>query len=131
MPRVNEHHLAVKGSYLFSDIAKRVKSFGEANPAARLIRLGIGDVTRPLAPAIVKAMQDKQLGVTYVVYPDEGHGFARPENRMSFNAVNEIFLAQCLGGSYQPIGDDFKGSTITVKAGAEQIHELPAAIAKK
>jgi LL-diaminopimelate aminotransferase len=59
VPRsVNEHHLAIKGSYLFSDIAKRVKAFGEANPSAKLIRLGIGDVTRPLAPAIVGAMQE-------------------------------------------------------------------------
>ena len=75
MPLVNEHHLAIKGSYLFSDIAKRVKAFGEANPSAKLIRLGIGDVTRPLAPAIVRAMQDAvaEMGraETFRGYPPE------------------------------------------------------------
>jgi LL-diaminopimelate aminotransferase len=75
VPRVNEHHLAVKGSYLFSDIAKRVTAFGEANPSARLIRLGIGDVTRPLAPAIVRAMQDAVAEMsraeTFRGYPPE------------------------------------------------------------
>ena len=75
VPRVNEHHLAIKGSYLFSDIAKRVKAFGEANPSAKLIRLGIGDVTRPLAPAIVRAMQDAvaEMGraETFRGYPPE------------------------------------------------------------
>ena len=64
------------------------------------------------------------------LYPDEGHGFARPENRMSFNAVTEIFLAQCLGGRYQPIGDDFKGSTIKVPAGADHIPGLADVLAK-
>ena len=49
------------------------------------------------ADQIVKAMQEKKIPVTYVLYPDEGHGFARPENRMSFNAVTEAFLAEQLG----------------------------------
>ena len=73
---------------------------------------------------IVSAMQAKKIPVTYVVYPDEGHGFARPENNKSFNAVAEIFLAQCLGGPYEPIGADFKGSTLTVPTGKENITTL-------
>jgi hypothetical protein len=66
--------------------------------------------------------------VTYVVYPDEGKGFARPPNRTSFSAVAEVFLAQCLGGPYQPIGDDFAGSTISVTSGAQYIYGLRGAM---
>jgi dipeptidyl aminopeptidase/acylaminoacyl peptidase len=77
---------------------------------------------------IVKAMQDKKIPVTYVLFSDEGHGFARPENRMSFNAVAEGFLAQHLGGRYEPIGGDFKGSTISVPTGTAQVPGLADAI---
>ncbi len=58
MARINENFLALKQSYLFSDIAKRVNAFVEKNPDKKLIRMGIGDVTIPLAPAVVKAMKD-------------------------------------------------------------------------
>ena len=64
-------------------------------------------------------MQEKSIPVTYILYPDEGHGFQRPENRMSFNAVVEAFLAQYLGGKFEPINGDFKNSTIQIKAGKE------------
>ncbi len=77
---------------------------------------------------IVAAMQKKNIPVTYVLYPDEGHGFARPENRTSFNAVAEVFLAQCLGGPYQPFGDDFKGASITVPVGKEHVSTLPGSL---
>ncbi len=80
---------------------------------------------------IVRAMQAKNIPVTYVLYPDEGHGFVRPENRMSFNAVTEAFLSGCLGGRYEPTGDDFKGSSITVPVGKEQILGLEEALGKK
>jgi LL-diaminopimelate aminotransferase len=56
--RVNEHYLALKSSYLFTEIARRVKAFQTTRPDARIIRLGIGDVTLPLAPAILKALHD-------------------------------------------------------------------------
>ena len=58
MARVNDHYLELKSSYLFSDIAKRVAAFGEAHPGAKLIRLGIGDVTQPLPSAVVKALHE-------------------------------------------------------------------------
>jgi len=98
-----------------------------------LIGQGANDprVKQAESDQIVKAMKEKGIPVTYVLFPDEGHGFARPENRMSFNAIAETFLAQCLGGPYQPIGDDFKGSSVKVPAGAEAIHGLPAALPKK
>jgi dipeptidyl aminopeptidase/acylaminoacyl peptidase len=65
---------------------------------------------------IVEAIQKNNGSVTYVVYSDEGHGFARPENRIDFNARAENFLAQCLGGRAEPLsGDRIPGSTAAVK----------------
>ena len=80
---------------------------------------------------IVKAMQAKGLPVTYVLYGDEGHGFARPENRLSFYAIAEAFLAEHLGGSFQPIGQDFTGSNLTVPAGAGEVPGLAQALEGK
>jgi len=77
---------------------------------------------------IVGAMKTAGQKVTYVLYPDEGHGFARPENRISFNAVTEAFLARCLGGSYQPVGEDFRGSSITVLHGKADVEGLSTAL---
>ena len=77
---------------------------------------------------ITAAMRSAGQKVTYVLYPDEGHGFARPENRLSFNAVAEAFLAQCLGGSYEPVGEDFKGSSIEVVSGKSEVVGLAAAL---
>ena len=81
---------------------------------------------------IVKAMQAKNIPVTYVLFPDEGHGFRRPQNNTSFNAVAEDFLAsKCLGGRVEPIGNDFAGSTITVPVGAELLPGLVEALSAK
>ncbi|WP_437324281.1 S9 family peptidase [Sorangium sp. So ce381] len=95
-----------------------------------LIGQGANDprVKQAESDQIVKAMTSKGIPVTYVLYPDEGHGFARPENSMSFNAIAETFLAQCLDGSYEPVGGDFKGSSVTVPVGAEAVHGLSAAL---
>ena len=73
---------------------------------------------------IVAAMQEKDIPVTYVLFPDEGHGFAKPENSMAFFAVTEAFLAEHLGGQYQPIDDDVRNSSAEVPAGAELINGL-------
>jgi dipeptidyl aminopeptidase/acylaminoacyl peptidase len=91
-----------------------------------LIGQGANDprVKQAEADQIVKAMKEKNLPVTYVLYSDEGHGFARPENRLSFFAVAEAFLSQHIGGSFEPVGDDFKNSTIKVEAGADQVPGL-------
>lgn len=77
---------------------------------------------------IVKAMQENGLPVTYVLYADEGHGFARPENRLSFYAIAEAFLAEYLGGRYEPIGSDFQGANFTVPTGAGDIAGLATAM---
>ena len=56
MFKINENYLKLPGSYLFSTIAKKVAAYQEANPDKKIIRLGIGDVTLPIAPAIVEAI---------------------------------------------------------------------------
>jgi dipeptidyl aminopeptidase/acylaminoacyl peptidase len=88
-----------------------------------LIGQGANDprVKQAESDQIVKSMQAHQIPVSYALFPDEGHGFARPENRLAFDAVTEAFLADCLGGKYLPVGGDFKGSTIQVPVGAETI----------
>ncbi|MCY3870539.1 MAG: S9 family peptidase [Gemmatimonadetes bacterium] len=78
---------------------------------------------------IVEAMKQKNIPVTYVLYPDEGHGFARPENRLSFYAVAEAFLSEHLGGQFEPVGKDFQGSKIQVPEGADQVPGLQTALA--
>ena len=76
-------------------------------------------------------MKQKGLPVSYVLFPDEGHGFARPENNQAFMAVAEAFLSAHLGGSYQPMAkSDFTGSTIQIKAGAEGIPGLPDGVGR-
>lgn len=82
MFKINENYLKLPGSYLFSTIAKKVKAFEEANPDRNIIRLGIGDVTLPLAPAIIEALHKAvdEMGVkeTFRGYsPDQGYEFLR------------------------------------------------------
>ena len=56
MTYINDHYLKLTAGYLFPEIGRRVTAFCDANPAANVIRLGIGDVTEPLAPAVIQAM---------------------------------------------------------------------------
>jgi dipeptidyl aminopeptidase/acylaminoacyl peptidase len=77
---------------------------------------------------IVDALKAKNIPVTYVVFPDEGHGFARPQNNIAFNAVAENFLAKCLGGRAEPIGGALKASSAQVPYGAEYAPELAEAL---
>ncbi len=95
-----------------------------------LIAQGANDprVKRAESDQIVAALQGKAIPVTYVMYPDEGHGFARPENNLSFFAVAEAFLARQLGGRCEPIGDDFTNSSIQVLQGAEHVSGLQEAL---
>ncbi|MGH7340411.1 MAG: aminotransferase class I/II-fold pyridoxal phosphate-dependent enzyme, partial [Candidatus Rokuibacteriota bacterium] len=57
MPRVNEHYLNLRADYLFTEVKRRTQVFRDANPQAKIIVLGVGDVTQPLAPAVVQAME--------------------------------------------------------------------------
>jgi dipeptidyl aminopeptidase/acylaminoacyl peptidase len=79
---------------------------------------------------IVDALKAKSIPVTYVVFPDEGHGFARPQNNIAFNAVAENFLAKCLGGRAEPIGPALKASSAQVPYGAEFAPGLAEALRK-
>ena len=82
MFKVNDNYLKLPGSYLFSTIAKKVNAYSEANPDKKIIRLGIGDVTQPIAPAIIEAMHKAvdEMGdaATFHGYaPDLGYEFLR------------------------------------------------------
>lgn len=82
MFKVNEDYLKLPGSYLFSNIAKKVNAFAEANPDKKIIRLGIGDVTQPLCPAVIEALHsavDEMANAeTFRGYaPDLGYAFLR------------------------------------------------------
>jgi dipeptidyl aminopeptidase/acylaminoacyl peptidase len=87
-----------------------------------LIAQGANDprVKQAESDQIVDAMRKKKIPVTYVLYPDEGHGFVKPANRISFYAIAEKFLGDCLGGKVEPVGEDFKNSSLQVKEGAIQ-----------
>lgn len=95
-----------------------------------LIGQGANDprVKQAESDQIVEAMKAKEIPVTYVLFPDEGHGFQKPENNLSFFAVAEAFLAECQGGRYQEIGDDFENSSIQVLHGQEFVPGLQNAL---
>jgi len=95
-----------------------------------LIGQGANDprVNKAESDQIVAAMKAKNIPVTYVLFPDEGHGFARPQNNIAFNAVAENFLKQCLGGRAEPIGDTVKASSAQVPEGASFTPGLADAI---
>ena len=94
-----------------------------------LIVQGLEDVrvTRAESEQMVAVLRQRSVPVTYVVFPDEGHGFSKPKNQIAFRAVTEAFLAKHLGGAAEPIDPthDFAGSSITIEAGANLIPGLP------
>ncbi len=118
MYTINGNYLQLQGSYLFSDIAKKVAAYQEKNPGAKVIRLGIGDVTQPLAPAIVEALQRavEQMGTAEGFHgygPEQGYDFLREaivehdyRARGLSVAADEIFVsdgAKCDVGNIQEI----------------------------
>ena len=109
MVKVNENYLKLQGSYLFSTIAKKVNAYAAANPDKKIIRLGIGDVTLPLAPAVTNALQKavKEMGEqeTFRGYaPDLGYEFLR-------NAISE--------NDYRARGCEINPDEIFVSDGAK------------
>jgi LL-diaminopimelate aminotransferase len=118
MIRINEHYLKLQASYLFSDIAKRVAAFQKAHPGQEVIKLGIGDVTRPLPPACIeafhRAVDEMAEAATFRGYgPEQGYDFLREKiAREDFLArgaqvsADEIFVsdgAKCDNGNLQEI----------------------------
>jgi dipeptidyl aminopeptidase/acylaminoacyl peptidase len=89
-------------------------------------------VTKKESDQLVEVMKKKGLPATYVNFPDEGHGFVRPENRLAFYAVMEGFLGRCLGGRSAPFdADAFAGSTVQVLEGADWVPGLGEALAAR
>ena len=105
MFRVNEDYLKLPGSYLFSTIGKKVAAFSAENPDKKIIRLGIGDVTQPLCPAVIKALHsavdEMADAATFKGYaPDLGYDFLREtiakadyKDRGCDIAADEIFVS--------------------------------------
>ena len=124
MLHVNENYSKIKASYLFTEIAHRVSAHQAANPDAKIIRLGIGDVTEPLAPAVIEAMHKAVDDVAdrssfYGYGPEQGYAFLRDKvaavdfaERGVDIASDEIFIsdgAKCDCGNIQELfGDDVK-----------------------
>ncbi len=93
-----------------------------------LIGQGANDprVKQAESDQIARAMQARRIPVSYVLFPDEGHGFARPDNNLAFLAAAEAFLSAHLGGVYQPISAaDLKGSSIQIVTGKEGLPGWP------
>ncbi|MEL7198992.1 MAG: S9 family peptidase [Pseudomonadota bacterium] len=95
-----------------------------------LILQGANDprVKQSESDQIVGAMKEASIPVTYVLYPDEGHGFAKPVNNISYTAITENFLATCLGGRSEPIGDTVAESTAEILEGKEHVQGLEEAL---
>ena len=119
MFKINENYLKLRGSYLFSTIAKKVVAYQEAHPDKELIRLGIGDVTLPLAPAVIdslhKAVDEMASAETFHGYaPDLGYEFLRKaiadndyKARGVEIALDEIFVSDGAKSDSGNIGDIF------------------------
>lgn len=119
MFKINENYLKLPGSYLFSTIGKKVQEFTAANPDKKIIRLGIGDVTLPLAPVVIDAMHKAvdEMGVkeTFHGYsPDLGYEFLRSaiakndyQDRGASITADEIFVSDGAKSDSGNIGDIF------------------------
>jgi dipeptidyl aminopeptidase/acylaminoacyl peptidase len=88
-------------------------------------------VPRAESDRIVAALSGRGVPVIYLYFTDEGHGLARPANRLALCAVAEAFLARHLGGRTEPYGGDLAGSSLEVLAGAEHVPGLPAVLAAR
>lgn len=119
MFKINDNYLKLPGSYLFSDIAKKIRAFTQANPEKKIIRLGIGDVTLPLVPAVIdalhKATDEMAHKDTFKGYaPDLGYDFLRTaialndfKSRGVDIALDEIFVSDGAKSDSGNIGDIF------------------------
>ncbi len=109
MAHVNENFLKLPGSYLFSDIAKKVKAYQESHPDKRLIRLGIGDVTRPLPQASIEAMH---RAVDEMANKSTFHGYG-PEQGYDF------LIDTIIKNDFEPRGIELSSSEVFISDGAK------------
>ncbi len=109
MVKINENFLKLQKNYLFIEIAKRIKAFSAANPDADIIRMGIGDVTLPIAPVVVEAMKKAadEMGVkeTFKGYEDSGAGYD--------------FLKEAVANYYKSFGADVNADEVRINDGAK------------
>ena len=109
MTHVNENYLKLPGNYLFSTIGKKRRAYAEAHPESNIISLGIGDVTQPLAPAIIKALHD---AVDEMAHEETFHGYA-PD-------LGYEFLRDAIAkNDYQSRGCQIEADEIFVSDGAK------------
>ncbi|MBI5905193.1 MAG: LL-diaminopimelate aminotransferase [Deltaproteobacteria bacterium] len=109
MARINEHYLKLKAGYLFPEIGRRVRAFAGANPKAKVIRLGIGDVTLPLPPAVIEAfhaaVSELGDGKTFMGYgPEQGYDF---------------LIETLIEKSYAPLGVTLQPTEIFISDGSK------------
>ena len=124
MTKVNQNFLKLPGSYLFSEIARRLAAYTAAHPEAKMIRLGIGDVTRPLAPAVIEAMHKAvdEMGTFEGFHgygPEQGYDFLREAIAKTDYAArgvdikpNEIFVSDGAKSDCGNIGDIFGADNV-------------------
>jgi LL-diaminopimelate aminotransferase len=134
MLKANENYAKLPGSYLFAEIARRTQAYAAANPDKTLIKLGIGDVTRPLAPAVIEALKaasdEMSSSETFMGYgPYEGYDFLREaiaKNEYASIgadiAADEIFVSDGAKGDCGNIGDIF--STDCVVAVCDPVYPV-------
>lgn len=109
MALVNEHFLKLQSNYLFSDIAKKVNSFKITHPKQKIIRMGIGDVTQPLAPAVIEAMHKV---VDEMASKETFHGYG-PEQGYPF------LIDAIIKNDYESIGVSLEPSDVFISDGAK------------
>jgi LL-diaminopimelate aminotransferase len=109
MARINDSYLKLQAGYLFPEIGRRVKEFTDTNPGAQVIRLGIGDVTLPLAPAVLKAFHD---GVDDMAEGETFHGYG-PEQ--GYDWLSQVIIDK----AYKPLGVDLKTSEVFISDGSK------------
>ncbi len=109
MARINDNYLKLQAGYLFPEISRRVSEFTQANPDATVIRLGIGDVTKPLVPAVLKAFHD---GVDEMADAATFHGYG-PEQGYDWCA--QIIIDK----AYKPLGVELKTSEVFISDGSK------------
>lgn len=109
MARINDSYLKLQTGYLFPEIGRRVKAFTDANTGAQVIRLGIGDVTLPLAPAVLKAFHE---GVDDMAKGETFHGYG-PEQ--GYDWLSQIIIDK----AYKPLGVDLKTSEVFISDGSK------------
>jgi LL-diaminopimelate aminotransferase len=109
MARINDSYLKLQAGYLFPEIGRRVKVFTDANPDAQVIRLGIGDVTLPLAPAVLKAFHE---GVDDMAKGTTFHGYG-PEQ--GYDWLSQVIIDK----AYKPLGVNLETSEVFISDGSK------------